>query len=174
MMTTELRQTMERWLGAERSGDDARAAEAFGRTIRGLPRLAPSADFAARVLAAAVPVPVRRSAIEAWWGWKVTITAALALAGLMVGSLPSLRPLVAVPGWGDVVSAGASTLAWLADWTAVGFAVWDSFVRIGRAAAAAADTPEVALALAASAVLATGALYTLRVLLLEPERRLVR
>jgi len=155
---------LERWLVAEATDDDVRAESALTRVFARLPRLAPPPEFVDRVMAAA-PMAVRR-ATPMLWAWRWSIGAALVLMGLATGLLPALRWLpFDVPRLNDVVKAGAMTLGSVAEWLQAGLAVWAVFGQIGRLVGVTIQAPEVAAALAGSALVSTAALYTLNHLL---------
>lgn len=152
------------WLAAERAGDEARAESAFAAVMARLPRLAPPAGFADRVLAA-VPF-VARSAAPAAWGWRWAVAAALALTGVAAWLLPALRWLpFEMPRFTDVVKAWAVATGSVMAWVEVGLALWASLLQFGGWVAVAIETPEIAAALAGSAAVGAVALYTLNHLL---------
>ncbi|HYL05098.1 MAG TPA: hypothetical protein VE075_03610 [Thermoanaerobaculia bacterium] len=78
---------MARWLDAERSGLDDAAEAALAELLVELPRPAPPAGFAERVLALALPAPRRRRLERRAWGWRAAL--GLAAAAVMVLSLAS-------------------------------------------------------------------------------------
>jgi len=158
---------IERWLAAEAAGDEERAEDAFAAAVSALPRLAPDPGFATRVVCAVVPAPARR------WGWVPSAAAAIAIAiaGMTVGLLPSIRVLpIGLPTSNEIVRATLRVARWVGEWVSAGFGAWDLLAAIAGALGAAASTPQAASALAATVTFVSLALYTLHRLLV-PERR---
>jgi hypothetical protein len=154
----------DRWLTAEAAGDEMRAEAAFVAFFARFPRLAPAADFAERVLAAA-PVAARRTA-PALWGWRWAIASALAMTGVAAWLLPALRWLpLEIPRLSEIVKTAAMVTGALVEWFEVGVAVWGFLLRFGRWVTVAVQAPEIAAGLAGSAVIGAVALYTLNHLL---------
>lgn len=158
---------IERWLAAEADGDEERAEDAFAASVSALPRLAPGLGFATRVVCAVAPAPARR------WAWvpRAAAAIAIAIAGTTVGLLPSIRAMpIGGPTPGQIVRATLGAMRWIGEWISAGFGAWDLLAAIAGALGAAASTPQVASALAATVAFVSLALYTLHRLLV-PERR---
>jgi hypothetical protein len=169
---------IDRWLAAERSGlDDAAAEAAFAELLAGLPRPAPPAGFAERVLARARRPATRRS----WLGWRraapglrgviaaAAAAAAAALLALLLQPVPSGVAAAMAARFGATsiagllqVGVGAAIAAgrWLAGVVAFG----NQLLLLVRAVAEPLATAPVAALAAASllvSVLAMRCLYDL-------------
>ncbi len=84
-MRTPLDTILEHWLAAEENGRDAEAERALARAFSALPTLPPSAGFADRVLAAAMPA---RGPFATHPGWaRGSAAACLLSAGLAAAYL---------------------------------------------------------------------------------------
>jgi hypothetical protein len=150
---------LNRWLAAERSGLDSDSEAALAELLGGLPRPAPPAGFADRVLARARP---RAAAPRAWrWRWvparggavgwaaAATIAALVSLLGLLaarlapVSSLKPLHPLApaAVRAMLDaanvaaVLQAGIHTVVALGEWLAATVVFANQLLLLVRAVA---------------------------------------
>jgi hypothetical protein len=157
---------LRRWLKAE--GHDDRAADAALRGVFAwVPRKAPPADFADRVVGAAV-VGGLLTADSPWArAWvRVAVGLGLVMTGLAVfaATVASPRPDLAslVRAWVAAVAGGA---AWFGRVLEVGLSIWRLCGKLGVATAMVAATPEVGCMLAANAVLALAACWGLRRLL---------
>lgn len=157
---------LRRWLMAE-GHDDPAADAALRGVFAWVPRMAPSADFADRVVAAALSGDLVADA--GFWGraWvRATVALGLVTTGLAVfgataaSPLPDLSSLVRA--WVAMIAGGA---AWFGRVLEAGLSVWRLCGKLGAAAAMVAATPEVGCVLAANGVLALAAFWGLRRLL---------
>ncbi|MGH7542589.1 MAG: hypothetical protein ACREK7_01495 [Gemmatimonadota bacterium] len=171
MMTNrKLQKDIERWLAAEAEAGTEEAEMAFGTALAALPRLEPRAGFAERVMVAFRPAPVVRRLAWLGWGWKAATAGALATVAVALGLLPTAGISVDLPSAAAVVDAATGGVTWLAGWLANGLEVWSFLARIGNAIGVAIATPQIGIALMATAMIGAAALYELNRLLV-PERR---
>jgi hypothetical protein len=150
-MTDQLKQTMRRWLLAERSGTVAAADRALRDLFSVLVDPAPSAGFADRVMLRLAPMPeAGRLAL----GWRLTLAACLVVAALSVAYLPLVVwPLAEFVRVGGLVQLLGTALAAasraLVDW----LSFWQSLAGVNIVLMTVISKPSVAAMLFAVAVL---------------------
>ena len=144
---------LARWLEAERDTDDAAALEAetaLRELFESLPRLAPSAGFADRVLQrVAVPVPVQVPARQSWLVWLFRSPAfRLALASGLLAACISLlwlpQAVMALAGMvtmTDLVQLGVASLVDLGRWMVLAARVGEWFLTVLGALAVSLTSP---------------------------------
>jgi hypothetical protein len=152
---------LRRWLAAEAAERPAEAETALAELFAALPRLAPPAGFADRVMLAAALAPPAASRAVAWT-LRGLLAAAVALVALGVPSLPRLL----APAWAGfslsrLFDAVTSGLVAAARWIAAALSFWDGLARLGAWVAQTTTAPAVATALLAGLVLAAAALRLL-------------
>lgn len=161
---------LDRWLAAERSGldsdsdsdSDTDAEAALAELLGGLPRPAPPAGFADRVLARARPRAPRAARPRAWlrrwvpapggalgWAGAATVAALVSLLGLLAARLvplSSLKPLhplapaavramVGAANVSAVLQAGIHTVEALGEWLAATVVFANQLLLLVRAVA---------------------------------------
>jgi hypothetical protein len=162
---------LNRWLTAEREGqDDAAEAELFA-LFEALPPLAPPAGFADRVLARAglapIPIPVPRwNPFAARW-LQATVALCLLITGVSLPWLTEmLRSLAAAVsllwGPGDVVRLGIGALNAVSGGLVAALAFWDWFLEIGRTLTEPLATPVIAVGTIACLLVSLVAFHFLR------------
>jgi len=156
------RKELARWRAAEAVGREAEAEAALAALFVRLPRLAPSAGFAARVAAAAAAGSVTPAAARRR-RWQLAAAAGLALVAGTLGTLlagvagPLARPLAgSLAGRLSVaalIDGLASALTAFAAWLSGAAGAWGLLADVGGALATAAGTgPGTAAVLAVLAV----------------------
>jgi hypothetical protein len=168
--TTE--QELRRWLAAEAAGRLDDAEEALGALFARLPRPAPPAGFAGRVMRAAGWSPAALAgpaAAPVRWPLRAALVASLVLVGLAVRALPSL--LAALAPLADRLSParlfeGATAgLVGAVRWLVEARSLWSALARFGGWAGEIATSPPLALALVAVLATAAAALRLLAALI---------
>jgi len=150
-----------RYLDAEASGSSEAAEAALAELFRALPRPAPAAGFAARVMAR---VARRRSPFAlpvVRFGLAASLVAAALGALLIVPMLPGLLGLVEP---GSVVSAFVRSLSAATARLAAGAALWQDAAAVGRALGRAVLYPRLPVLFVAQFVIAAAALRALAAL----------
>ena len=171
MMTNrKLQKDIERWLAAEAEAGTEEAEKAFGTALAALPRLAPRAGFAERVMLAFQPAPALHRMEWLHWGWKAVTAGALATVAVALGLMPAAGNTVNLPSAAAVVDTATRSVTWLVGWLASGIEAWSFLARIGDAIGVVISTPQIGAALMATALIGAAALYELNRLLV-PERR---
>jgi hypothetical protein len=176
-----------RWLSAERSGFAEAAEAALAELLEELPRPAPPAGFADRVLArtgmaaadaSPARLPARLRSRRRWlYGWRLAAAlgapAAVAAALLALLWLPAaVRGVLAAVSIADLLQAGIGAIVALGQGVAGMVVLGNKLVLLGRAVAEPLATPPVA-ALAAAGLLVS--IVALRCLydLIQRDRRWV-
>lgn len=162
-MTKRDHRHLESWLTAESAGRSEDADRALAALFAMVPRLAPGAGFADRVLRrAGLTAPARSLARPVRW----LVAASVALIAAFAGVLPSLAPWLAErTSFVGVVDATSGGIVTVAGWLRGSLVVWDALSGISSAVATTAATPPVALALLAALAAAGLALRLLSDLL---------
>lgn len=143
-----LRRATASFLAAEAKADDAAAEAALRTLFAALPRTAPRAGFAERVLAVAGVAPPPASPVLRW-----AAVAAVLLAGLSLGALaPALWALARHLEPAGLVAAGVELLATGFGIVEVAAPLWRLALALSRTAGALlAQPPVLALLLLAAA-----------------------
>jgi len=154
------REVWTRYLEADREGRAEEAERALSEAFGALPRLAPRAGFAARVMARVAPPS---------WFARTWVRAALAAAALLAAASIVLVPPIAIPiaeavGPGGVMHLLADALTALAVRIGRGADLWRSLATVSDAIAATVSRPQVALLLFAQLALAALSLHRLAAL----------
>lgn len=153
---------LARWLQAEREADDAGAEAALLDLFESLPRLAPSAGFADRVLlqvAQPAPVPVR----ENWlvWlfrspGFRLALTSGVLAACISMFWLPRLvMTLIGMATLNDLLELGVTSVVDLSQWLGLASRVGEWFLTVLGALAVSLTSP-VALKVTAGCLAVSG------------------
>lgn len=142
-----------RWLDAERDDRMDAAEAALLELFEGLPRLAPSAGFAGRVMQriAMLPVPVAEAA-PAWqiWmgslfrstGFRLVLASCLLATGISLLWLPqTLAVLAGIVTLGDMVQLGVASVVDLSRWLGVAARIGEWFLTVGGALAVSLASP---------------------------------
>lgn len=171
-MSDELHLAVERWLAAERTGDEPAADVALALVFQALPAVEPPAGLTARVVAAARRATVRadRRALRPGWRRPAQVVGGAAAAG---GGLYLLWRLL-LP---LIIDAFVRGVTWLLDgvlWVSVslsaGLDFWTLLARAGHWIGVAITTPRVAVTLVGVEVVGGLALYAVqRILASEKE-----
>lgn len=146
---------LARWLEAEREADgscDGMAEAALLEVCASLPRLAPSAGFADRVLQQ-LALPARPAAVPARQSWLVWLFRSpgfrLALASGLLAACISLlwlpQAVVALAGMvslGDVVQLGVASLVDLGSWLGLAARAGDWLLTVLGALAVSLTSPD--------------------------------
>ncbi|MEA2558700.1 MAG: hypothetical protein QOH06_204 [Acidobacteriota bacterium] len=148
MRRPEPHDPMTRWLQAEREADDAVAEAALLEMFESLPRLAPSAGFADRVLlqiAQPVVVPVRQNWL-AWLfqspGFRLALTSGVLAACISMFWLPRLlMTLIGMATMNDVVELGVTSLVDFSHWLGLASRVGEWFLTVLGALAVSLTSP---------------------------------
>ena len=151
------RQQLERWLQAERSGQDDAADEAFLSVFAAMPRIQPSAAFADQTIAAVLRWRARRRRlIAAAWAAAVLVVVAGGAAALLFG--PALAPSVVKP-----VALGLShATPWLVAYAAEAMNLWWAIAGLGTAIGNALATPPTASAIVGAELIGIFAFFALQ------------
>lgn len=144
---------LTRWLEAERETDDAAALAAemaLRELFESLPRLAPSAGFADRVLRqVAVPVPVQVPERQSWllWlfrspGFRLALASGLLAACISLLWLPqAVMALAGMVTMTDLVQLGVASLVDLGRWMVLAARVGEWFLTVLGALAVSLTSP---------------------------------
>jgi hypothetical protein len=170
---------LERWLAAERSGLDDDAEAALAELLVELPRPAPPAGFAERVLARTLPSPHRRWLGRRTWGRRAALGLAAAAAALLSLSpfwLPALAPaisaLLGAASVAGLVQAGFHAAVAAGEGVAALAALAYKLLLLDRAVAEPLATTPVA-ALAGACLLVSALAMRLLYDLIQRDRRWV-
>jgi len=149
------RDSVARWLAAEREARDADAEAALATLFRLLPEPRLAAGFAQRVLAEALPLQRRAP----WWR-RLEVQAAALLLACAAGL--ALLPLWLTPAWRLLApTRWLAAGTWLATSGARAFAtgaeVWSGLAAIGRIAFVVASDPRGLVLILTCAAIAAGA-----------------
>lgn len=147
---------LRRWLAAEADAPDEErgskaAEEALLRFFRSVPTLAPSAGFAARVMARA-GFPARRAAVGFWpltgvWRWAALVALTLVGVSALIGPAVLLEGLGEL-SWSTPAELLADSVRALGEGFHRGFAFWELLARIGEACSRVVAQPAVMASLA--------------------------
>jgi hypothetical protein len=147
MRRPEPHDALARWLQAEREADDAGAEAALLEMFESLPRLAPSAGFADRVLQqVALPaVPVRQSWLV-WLfrspGFRLALTSGLLAACISMFWLPRLvMTLLGMATLNDLLELGVASLVDFGHWLGIASRVGEWFLTVLGALAVSLTSP---------------------------------
>ena len=151
MRPPEPHDPLARWLQAERDADDAGAESALLEMFESLPRLAPSAGFADRVLlqvaqSVAVPVPVRQNWLV-WLfrspGFRLSLASGALAACISMFWLPQLlMTLIGMATMNDLVQLGVTSLVDLSQWLGIAARAGDWFLTVLGALAVSLTSPD--------------------------------
>jgi|CXWL01.1.fsa_nt_gi hypothetical protein len=168
MNDRQLEDLFRDWQRAERV-DDPAAEAAFSALFAGLPLESPRAGFAARVIARAelvqpLPLPVPSSTAGRWTAVFLAFAsfASLLLARWLLAQWPAGG---ASSGVNTAVRGGTDLMAELGTWLAGGLAFWQRLADFGSWVSRIIQTPEVAISLLASTLVAAAAFRGLQQLL---------
>ena len=139
---------LTRWLQAEREADDANAETALLEMFESLPRLAPSAGFADRVLlqiAQPAIAPVRQNWLV-WLfrspGFRLALTSGVLAAVISMFWLPRLlMTLIGMATMNDVVQLGVTSVIDLSQWLGLASRVGEWFLTVLGALAISLTSP---------------------------------
>lgn len=139
---------LTRWLEAERETDDAAAEAALFELFESLPRPAPSAGFADRVLyqvARPAPIPVRQSWLV-WLfrspGFRLVLASGLLAACISLFWLPqAVMALAGMVTMTDLVQLGVASLVDLGRWMVLAARVGEWFLTVLGALAVSLTSP---------------------------------
>lgn len=159
MRRPEPHDPLTRWLQAEREADDAgalAAETALREMFESLPRLAPSAGFADRVLlqiaqtavpaaVPAIPVPVRQNWLV-WLfrspGFRLSLASGLLAACISMFWLPRLvMTLLGMATMNDLLELGVASLVDLSQWLGLASRVGEWFLTVLGALAVSLTSP---------------------------------
>jgi len=159
-VNTRERNAWIRYLEADRSGRADEAERALVEAFGALPRPAPRAGFAARVMARVVPPS---------WFARRWVRAALAASALLAAASVLLVPPLAIPiadavGPGGVLHLLADAFTGLVARLGRGAGFWRALATVSDAVAATVSQPRVALLLFAQLALAAFSLHRLAAL----------
>jgi hypothetical protein len=148
---------LARWLQAERGADDSGAETALLEMFESLPRLAPSAGFADRVLQQvalpAVPAKAAKAAKaparESWlvWlfrspGFRLAFTSGLLAAGISMFWLPRLViTLLGMATMNDLLNLGVTSVVDISQWLGLASRVGEWFLTVLGALAVSLTSP---------------------------------
>ncbi|HEX5715518.1 MAG TPA: hypothetical protein VF179_05120 [Thermoanaerobaculia bacterium] len=155
MRRPEPHDPLTRWLQAEREADDAgalAAETALLELFESLPRLAPPAGFADRVLLQvaqpavwAVPVPARQSWLVGLFrspGFRLALTSGLLAACISMFWLPRLvMTLLGMATVNDLLELGVASVVDLSQWVALAARVGEWFLTVLGALAVSLTSP---------------------------------
>ncbi len=141
-MKKSTKETLTRWLAAERDGVTAVAESALAELLHGLPAARPSPGFAERVLAAAPYLP------QPWaWPVRAAVAVCLLLTGAGLIYIPSLVLLVGERlSVADVIAGAAHAFAAVVDHLGILLALWKVVGALYDAVLMVATSPPVVLA----------------------------
>jgi hypothetical protein len=163
---------LERWIRAERAGDDAEADRLFRSVAANIPRLSPAPGFASRTLAAVGVVGAASAAgvWSAWWMYALVGTAlSLAATAVATVSLPAL--LSAGVGFIHTVAIAASAVwTWVGTVAGAAWSIFRALAQVGGALNSAINVPAAGAFVVVNLVVASLSLLALRRLLV-PQRR---
>ena len=139
---------LTRWLQAERDADDAGAEAALLEMFESLPRLAPSAGFADRVLQQ-VALPAAIPARQNWlvWlfrspGFRLALTSGLLAACISMFWLPRLvMTLLGMATMNDLLELGVASVVDLSQWLGLASRVGEWFLIVLGALAVSLTSP---------------------------------
>lgn len=148
MRRPEPHDPLARWLQAEREADDAGAEAALLEMFESLPRLAPSAGFADRVLQqVALPesVPVRQNWLV-WLfrspGFRLSLASGALAACISMFWLPQLlMTLIGMATMNDLVQLGVTSLVDLSQWLGIAARAGEWFLTVLGALAVSLTSP---------------------------------
>src|SRR5215212_9776273 len=149
MRRPEPHDPLTRWLQAEREADDAGAEAALAEMFESLPRLAPSAGFADRVLQqVTLPsvVPVRQNWLV-WLfrspGFRLALTSGLLAACISMFWLPRLlMTLIGMATMNDLLDLGVASVVGLNHWLGIAAPVGEWFLTVLGALAVSLTSPD--------------------------------
>ena len=149
-MRPEPHDALTRWLQAEREMDDASADAALFEMLESLPRLAPSAGFADRVLLrVAQPAPVIVPVRQSWliWlfrspGFRLALTSGVLAACISMFWLPRLvMTLLGMATMNDLLELGVASMVNLSHWLGLASRVGEWFLTVLGALAVSLTSP---------------------------------
>ena len=151
------RRQLERWLEAERSGQDDAADEAFLSVFAAMPRIQPSAAFADQTMTAVLRWRARRRRLIAFaWAAAVFVVVAGGAAALLLA--PVLAPSVVKP-----VALGLSRATpWLVAYAAEAMNLWWAIAGLATAIGNALATPPTATAIVGAELIGIFAFFALQ------------
>ena len=152
MRGPESHDALARWLQAEREADDAQAEAALLEMFESLPRLAPSAGFADRVLLRVAPpaaLPAIPPARQSWlvWlfrspGFRLALTSGLLAAFISMFWLPRLvMTLLGMATMNDLLELGVASVVDLNQWLGLASRVGEWFLTVLGALAVSLTSP---------------------------------
>ncbi|HWN45494.1 MAG TPA: hypothetical protein VNW71_24925 [Thermoanaerobaculia bacterium] len=149
MRGPEPHDALTRWLQAEREMDDAGADSALLEMFESLPRLAPSAGFADRVLlqaAAPATVPVPAQSWLVWLfrspGFRLALTSGVLAACISMFWLPRLViTLLGMATMNDLLELGVASMVGLSQWVGLASRVGEWFLTVLGALAVSLTSP---------------------------------
>jgi hypothetical protein len=127
---------LERWLGAEESGQDDAADEALVHLFAAIPKVEPTPAFVQQAVAAAWQWRARRRrlVVSAWAAMLV-----LVLAGVAIAYFAS--PRLATAGVKALAFASSHAVPWLVAYATVAMNWWWTLAHVGGVVASALVTP---------------------------------
>lgn len=166
---------LARWLQAEREADDAGAEAALLELFESVPRPAPSAGFADRVLQRvalsekALPVPARESWIV-WLlrspGFRLVLASCLLTAGVALLFLPQMfMALARMVTLGDMLQLGVASVVDLGRWLGVAARVGEWLLTVLGALAVSLTSPAAIKVMAACLAISGMSIALLRELM---------
>lgn len=150
MRGPEPHDALTRWLQAEREMDDAQAEAALLEMFESLPRLAPSAGFADRVmLQVAAPATEPAPARQNWlvWlfrspGFRLALTSGVLAACISMFWLPRLLvTLLGMATMNDLLELGVASMVNLSHWLGLASRVGEWFLTVLGALAVSLTSP---------------------------------
>lgn len=152
MRGPESHDALARWLQAEREADDAQAEAALLEMFESLPRLAPSAGFADRVLmqvaqpVPAMPAPARQSWLVGLFrspGFRLALTSGVLAACISMFWLPRLvLTLLGMATVNDLLDLGVGSMVNLSHWLGLASRAGEWFLTVLRALAISLTSPD--------------------------------
>jgi len=151
------RKQLERWLEAERRGQDDAADEAFLSVFAALPRIEPSPAFAERTMAGVLRWRARRRRLLVLaWAAAALIVAAGGLTALLLG--PSLAPSIVK----NMALGLSHATPWLIAYAAEAMNLWWAIAGVATAIANALATPPTAGAILGAELIGIFAFFALQ------------
>ena len=151
------RKQLERWLQAERSGEDDAADEAFLSVFAAMPRIQPSAAFTDQTMTAVLRWRARRRRLVVFaWAAAVLVVIAGGAAALLLG--PSLAPSVVKP-----VALGLShATPWLVAYATETMNLWWAIAGLATAIGNTLAAPPTASAIVGAELIGIFAFFALQ------------
>ena len=148
---------LNRWLEAERSGQDDAADEAFLSVFATMPRIQPNSAFADRTMTAVLRWRARRRRLIAFaWAAAVFIVLAGGAAAVLLG--PTFAPSVVKP-----LALGISRATpWLIAYLTEAMNLWWALAGLATAIGNALATPPTATAIVGAELLGIFAFFALQ------------